>query len=98
MSQPTQRHTNRLLGYPDDARLLIINADDFGMCHAANAAITRSLTAGVVTSTTLMVPCAWALHGMQWLAAHPDIPFGVHLTAVGDSPHYRWKPISCQEH
>ena len=58
MSQPTQRHTNRLLGYPADARLLIINADDFGMCHAANAAITRSLTEGVVTSTTLMVPCA----------------------------------------
>jgi hypothetical protein len=28
MSQHTQRHTNRLLGYPDDARLLIMNADD----------------------------------------------------------------------
>ena len=51
MSQPTQRHTNRLLGYPDHDRLLIINADDFGMCHAANAAITRSRTAGVVTPT-----------------------------------------------
>ena len=72
MSQPTQRHTNRLLGYPDDARLLIINADDFGMCHAANAAIARSLTDGVVRSTTLMVPCAWALHAMQWLAALVD--------------------------
>jgi len=71
MSQPAQRHTNRLLGYPDDARLLIINADDFGKRHAANAAITRSLTEGVVTSTTLMVPCAWAIHAMQWLAAHP---------------------------
>ena len=35
---------------------------------------------------------------MQWLATHPDIPFGVHLTTVGDSLHYRWKPISCQEH
>ena len=69
MNQHTQRHTNRLLGYPDGARLLIINADDFGMCHAIDAAITRSLTAGVVTSTTLMVPCAWALHAMPWLAA-----------------------------
>jgi hypothetical protein len=49
--------------------LLIINADDFGMCHAANAAIARSLTDGVVRSMTLMVPCAWALHAMQWLAA-----------------------------
>jgi hypothetical protein len=26
--------TNRLLGYPVEARLLITNADDFGMCHA----------------------------------------------------------------
>ncbi len=25
---------NKLLGYPDSARLLILNADDFGMCHA----------------------------------------------------------------
>lgn len=97
MSQMIQRHTNQLLGYPDDARLLIINADDFGMCQAINAAIARSLTAGLVTSTTLMVPCAWALHAMQWLAAHPDIAFGVHLTAVGDSLHYRWKPISSRD-
>jgi hypothetical protein len=31
--------TNRLLGYPDDARLLIINADDFGLCHTINSGI-----------------------------------------------------------
>jgi predicted glycoside hydrolase/deacetylase ChbG (UPF0249 family) len=49
--------TNRLLGYPDDARLLIINADDFGMCHAVNSAIIQTLAEGIVRSTTLMVPC-----------------------------------------
>jgi hypothetical protein len=49
--------TNRLLGYPPDARLLIINAGGFGMCHAANAAICRTLAAGAVQSTTLLVPC-----------------------------------------
>jgi len=47
-----------------------MTSDDFGMCHAGNAAITRSLTAGVVTSTTLVGPCAWALRAMQRLAAH----------------------------
>ena len=34
MTLLTKGQTNRLLGYPPDARLLIINADDFGMCHA----------------------------------------------------------------
>jgi hypothetical protein len=36
----------QLLGYPDDARLLIINADDFGMCHAENAATIAGLEQG----------------------------------------------------
>jgi predicted glycoside hydrolase/deacetylase ChbG (UPF0249 family) len=89
--------TNRLLGYPDDARLLIINADDFGMCHATNAAIFRSLTEGVVCSTTLMVPCPWALHAMHLLTENPATPFGVHLTVVGDTVNYRWRPLTCSD-
>jgi hypothetical protein len=39
MTQSQSSQTNRLLGYPDDARLLIINADDFGRSHACNAGI-----------------------------------------------------------
>src|SRR5690554_1928848 len=86
--------TNRRLGYPADARLLIINADDFGMCHATNAAIWRALTEGVACSTTLMVPCPWALHAMRLLRENPAIPFGVHLTALCDGPDYRWGPLT----
>ena len=82
MTSLNERQTNRLLGYPDDARLLIINADDFGMCHTNNEAILRTLKDGVVSSTTLMAPCPWAPHAMQLLREHPDIPFGVHLTVV----------------
>ena len=86
--------TNRLLGYPAEARLLIINADDFGMCHATNQAIIQTLQAGLVRSTTLMVPCPWALHALHFLAAHPEIPFGVHLTAISEWPDYRWGPVT----
>jgi hypothetical protein len=32
MTLSNKSQTNRLLGYPVDARLLLINADDFGMC------------------------------------------------------------------
>lgn len=89
--------TNRLLGYPADARLLIINADDFGMCHAVNTAVIHTLRAGIVGSTTLMVPCPWAHHAMRFLAEHPDTPFGVHLTALADWADYRWGPVTSRD-
>jgi predicted glycoside hydrolase/deacetylase ChbG (UPF0249 family) len=89
--------TNRLLGYPADARLLIINADDFGMCLSINQAVTRTLLEGLVRSTTLMVPCPWALHAMHFLADHPEISFGVHLTVISDPVDYRWGPVTSRE-
>jgi len=97
MIMADKRQTNRLLGYPVDARLLLINADDFGMCHAINDAIFRTLTDGLVRSTTLMVPCPWALHAMHLLREHPEIPFGVHLTAICDPVNYRWGPLTPTE-
>lgn len=84
---------NRLLGYPGDARLLIINADDFGMCHSINAAVLRAFEEGVVRSTTLMVPCPWAQHAMKLLRENPDLRFGVHLTVISEMPDLRWKPL-----
>jgi predicted glycoside hydrolase/deacetylase ChbG (UPF0249 family) len=88
---------NELLGYPPDARLLIVNADDFGMYHAVNEAVFRSLTDGIVRSTTVMAPCPWGLHAMQLLKEHPEIAFGVHLTVVCDSANYRWGPLTSRD-
>lgn len=85
---------NELLGYPRDARLLIINADDFGAYHAVNAAIQRALTEGIARSTTVMMPCPWALHAMRWLQEHPEIAFGVHLTAIAELSDYHWGPLT----
>jgi chitin disaccharide deacetylase len=85
---------NALLGYPDDARLLIVNADDFGMCHANNEATLRAFKDGIVTSTTLMTPCPWAPHAMQLLREHPEMSFGVHLTLISEHLGYRWGPLA----
>lgn len=88
---------NELLGYPPDARLLILNADDFGMYHAVNEATLRTLREGVVRSTTLMVPCPWGLHAMQLLGENPDLAFGVHLTVICELVNYRWGPLTPRE-
>jgi chitin disaccharide deacetylase len=94
---PNNNPTNQLLGYPSDARLLILNNDDFGMCHAINEAVIRSITAGAASSCTLMTPCPWALQAMHLLKQNPDIPFGVHLTAVSEAAYYRWGPLTSKE-
>jgi hypothetical protein len=94
MTSLNERQTNRLLGHPADARLLIINADDFGMCHAINEATIRTLKEGIVSSTSLMAPCPWAPHAMRLLKENPDIPFGVHLTVICDFANYRWGPLT----
>ena len=38
-------------------KYLIVNADDFGMCHAQNLATAELFRCGTVTSATVMAPC-----------------------------------------
>ena len=97
MPASDDRRTSEHLGYPADARLLIINADDFGMCHAINAAALRALEEGIVSSTTVMAPCPWAPHALRLLEEHPAIPGGVHLTLICDFANYRWGPLASKD-
>jgi predicted glycoside hydrolase/deacetylase ChbG (UPF0249 family) len=88
---------NELLGYPHDARLLIINADDFGMCHSINVATVEAMRNGIVTTTSLMACCPWAWEAMEMLRDDQSLPFGVHLTLVNEMPGYRWGPVASKD-
>lgn len=85
---------NDLLGYPPDARLLIVNADDFGMYPAMNAGAIDAIDRGIARSTTLMAPCPAAGEAIALLQSRPGIPFGVHLTLVAEFAGYRWGPLT----
>ena len=97
MSQAHHGTTAGLLGYPDDARLLLVNGDDFGMYNAINEAVIRAFAEGIVQSTSLMIPCSGAAEAMRLLKEHPELPFGVHLSVVRDIAHYRWGPLAPRE-
>jgi predicted glycoside hydrolase/deacetylase ChbG (UPF0249 family) len=79
------------LGYPPDARLLIVNCDDLGFCHAANEGVYESLRSGLATSASLMVPCPWARGAA---ASYRGEDIGVHLTVNAEHDLYRWGPIT----
>lgn len=79
------------LGHAADARLLIINCDDLGATSAANRAIRAAMADGIATSTTLMVPCPWALDGVR---RAPEGGIGVHLTLTCEYPGLRWRALT----
>ncbi|MFE7559184.1 polysaccharide deacetylase family protein [Kitasatospora sp. NPDC057500] len=83
----------RQLGHGPDERLLIINADDYGMCHAANTGITSLLEARAVSSATVMLPCAWAPDAIARAKAG-GFDAGVHLTFTSEWQDYRWGPVA----
>lgn len=89
--------SSELLGFPPNARVLIVNSDDFGMYHSVNVAVIRSIEDGIASSCSLMVPCPWALHAAHLLREQPEIRFGVHLTLVCDPQNYRWRPVSARK-
>jgi len=82
------------LGYPADAKLLIINGDDCGMCHTANLATIECLEKGLMTSATLMVPCPWFPEMVDYAKRHPEKDFGLHLTQTSEWRFYRWGPVA----
>src|ERR1041384_5191323 len=46
--------TAERLGHGPDARLLMVHADDAGMCHSVNLATTDALLSGSVQSASIM--------------------------------------------
>jgi predicted glycoside hydrolase/deacetylase ChbG (UPF0249 family) len=85
--------TLQRLGFAPDARVLILNCDDLGMCQTANQSIFECLAAGVATSATVMMPCPWAYDAVERWKRHKDFAVGVHLTLTSEWSTYRWRPL-----
>src|SRR5512140_1425558 len=85
------------LGYQKEDRLLIINGDDAGMCHAANLATIESLEEGLMGCSTIMVPCPWFPEIAGYAREHPAKDFGVHLCHTAEWAKFRWGPVAPAE-
>ena len=92
-----QKTVQERLGFPADARLLIIHADDLGMSHAVNRATFEALENHWITSSSILVPCPWFPEVAAWARTHQDADLGVHLAVNSEWTTFRWGPVSGRE-
>jgi predicted glycoside hydrolase/deacetylase ChbG (UPF0249 family) len=85
------------LGYPAGKKVLILHADDIGMCYEANQAAKTYLPAGHIQSAAMMVPCPWFNEIADWYKENPQYDLGLHLAMNSEWKWYRWGPTAGRE-
>jgi predicted glycoside hydrolase/deacetylase ChbG (UPF0249 family) len=82
------------LGFPKDARVLILHIDDAGMSLDTNRGVIQTIENSPVRSISVMMPTPWVPQIVRYIKAHPDVDAGLHLTLTSEWKEYRWPPLT----
>jgi len=82
------------LGYPKGKKVIILHADDVGMCNEANMAALDYLKKDFIQSAAIMMPCLFSAEAIAWSKRHLDKDIGLHLTLTSEWETYRWGPVA----
>lgn len=94
ISSAQQKNIAERLGYPADAKLVILHADDLAVAHSVDMASFVALDQRAVSSASIMVPCPWLTEVAAYFKAHPDADLGLHLTLTSEWSTYHWGPVA----
>lgn len=92
--------TLRALGFSPTDRVVVLHADDIGMCQATLPAYETLSGSGAISSAAVMVPCPWfnsVAEQCRARAGDPLVDMGVHLTLTSEWKGYRWRPLTTSD-
>jgi chitin disaccharide deacetylase len=84
----------RELGFSATDRVVVVHADDVGMCAATVDAFLELSAHGLTSSGSVMVPCRGFPDVAARAGRRTDLDVGVHLTLTSEWDRYRWGPVS----
>lgn len=82
------------LGFPKNARVIILHMDDAGMSLSSDRGIEKVFGQGAANSTSVMMPCPWVPQIVRYIEDHPKVDAGLHLTLTSEWKDYRWVPLA----
>ena len=82
------------LGYPANAKLLMLHADDVGVCHSINRATMAAFRSGAITSASIEVPAPWFGEIAEFSRRNPQYDFGLHLDLSCEWKTLRWPTVT----
>ncbi|MBN2004796.1 MAG: polysaccharide deacetylase family protein [Anaerolineae bacterium] len=86
------------LGLSPNDRVVILHADDVGMCQAGLEAYADMVDFGLLSSASTMVPCAWFPATAAFCRENAaKVDMGVHITFNSEWPTMRWGPIATRD-
>ncbi len=77
--------------------MLIVNADDFGLCSGSDRAAYKAMQCGIVTSTSIMVPASHFRQSCEYVKRNKQLDVGVHLTLNSEWSSQKWSPVLSTE-
>jgi hypothetical protein len=86
------------LGLSNSDRVVIIHADDIGMCQSSIEAFNLLNQTGLIISGSVMVPCPWFIEAVNLSKKIPAADMGIHITLTSEWESYRWGPMSTRDH
>lgn len=85
------------LGLGGDDRVVVIHADDVGLCHASLQAFLELTACGALSSGAALVPSPWFPAVAARARAQPELDLGVHLALTSEWESFRWPALSTRD-